>query len=149
MTPTAIRQLPAALTLVWLMPMLSVGHAQQGEIVFTCQIQRSEKRIEVRDFGSGLSYAFGKNLKRPELQVSKSYSEWAIEPWAGVGINLYNSISFENNGVKYEIYDSFDRIDLKNDYGIIVSIQGKMPIFLRCLERTVVSQMRFGYLERK
>lgn len=118
------------------------AQARPGRVIFACTMQGSGKKVEVRDLGTGLTYAFGRDLSRPELRVTRPYSGWTRTPWKGIGRAIYDALNFTNGGVRYSVYSSHDRLDLTDRHGIWVEVPGRNPVELVCRNSTVITRIQ-------
>ena len=82
--------------------------ACQGDEAFSCQI--GAKTLEVCYWKGMLTYRFGPK-SMPELTISEPLETIAYTPWPGIGRAIWDSVAFENEGVTYEVWSSFDRLD--------------------------------------
>ncbi len=76
-----------------------------GEI-FSCQI--GAKTLEVCHEGGALVYRFGPEGK-PELTLSEPLETMDYQPWSGWGRNRFYTVTFQNNGLAYQVRSEFDR----------------------------------------
>lgn len=96
----------AALLLAFL---ATPGHAAcQGDEAFSCPI--GKKTVEVCYWKGMLTYSFGRAGKA-ELIISEPLETVAYTPWPGIGRAIWDQVAFQNEGVTYEIWSSFDRMD--------------------------------------
>lgn len=97
----------AALLLV-LLAAVPAQAACRGDEAFSCQI--GGKRVEVCYWKGMLTYRFGPEGK-PEITLNEPLETVAYTPWPGIGRAIWDSVAFENEGVTYEVWSSFDRMD--------------------------------------
>lgn len=111
------------------------GADQPPDLVLDCAI--GSKRLEVHVGAGQASYAFGPS-GRPELALTLSLDETIAMPWPGVGRTIWESISFQNNDVTYEVWITLDRLDLgqTTSGGVTVSRSGETLAELQCTEGT-------------
>lgn len=79
-----------------------------GDTVFSCPI--GKKSLEICHAKGLLTYQFGRAGK-PELIISEPLETVAYTPWLGIGRAIWDSVAFENEGVTYEVWSSFDKMD--------------------------------------
>jgi hypothetical protein len=79
-----------------------------GDTVFSCPI--GKKTLEICHAKGLLTYTFGRGRK-PELIISEPVETVAYTPWPGIGRAIWDSVAFENEGVTYEVWTSFDKMD--------------------------------------
>jgi hypothetical protein len=84
------------------------ANACPGDAVFSCPI--GKKTLEVCASNGLLTYSFGREGK-PEITVSEPLETIAYTPWPGIGRAIWDSVAFQNEGVTYEVWSSFDRMD--------------------------------------
>lgn len=82
--------------------------ACQGETVFSCPI--GKKTLDICHAKGLLTYQFGRTGK-PELIISEPLETVAYTPWPGIGRAIWDSVAFQNEGVTYEVWSSFDKMD--------------------------------------
>ncbi len=80
----------------------------QEEEVFCCPI--GKKVVEVCAWRGELTYSFGRKGS-PELILYEPLETVAYTPWPGIGRAIWDSVAFQNEGVTYEVWSSFDKID--------------------------------------
>ncbi|MFO1203890.1 MAG: hypothetical protein U1E58_14765 [Tabrizicola sp.] len=80
----------------------------QEEEVFSCPI--GKKVVEVCSFRGELTYSFGREGS-PEIILYEPLETVAYTPWPGIGRAIWDSVAFENEGVTYEVWSSFDKMD--------------------------------------
>jgi hypothetical protein len=79
-----------------------------GDTAFSCPI--GKKTLEICHAKGLLTYQFGRKGK-PELIISEPLETVAYTPWLGIGRAIWDSVAFENEGVTYEVWSSFDKMD--------------------------------------
>lgn len=84
--------------------------ACQGDEAFSCTI--GPKTLEVCYWKGALIYSYGRAGK-PELTIDEPLETAAYTPWPGIGRAIWDSVAFQNAGVTYEVWTSFDRLDEK------------------------------------
>jgi hypothetical protein len=82
--------------------------ACQGDETFSCTI--GGKTLQVCYWKGALVYAYGRTDK-PELTIAEPLETVAYTPWPGIGRAIWDSVAFQNEGITYEVWTSFDRID--------------------------------------
>jgi hypothetical protein len=85
-----------------------VWAACSGETAFSCPV--GKKALEICHAKGLLTYQFGPK-GNPELILSHPLETVAYTPWLGIGRAIWESVVFENEGVTYEVWSSFDRMD--------------------------------------
>lgn len=80
----------------------------QEEEVFSCPI--GKKVVEVCSFRGELTYSFGRE-GNPEIILYEPLETVAYTPWPGIGRAIWDSVAFQNEGVTYEVWSSFDKMD--------------------------------------
>jgi hypothetical protein len=96
----------AALLLILL---AAPAHATcQEEEIFSCPI--GKKVVEVCAFRGEVTYSFGREGS-PEIILYEPLETVAYTPWPGIGRAIWDMVAFENEGVTYEVWSSFDRLD--------------------------------------
>ena len=90
-------------------PAASPGWAAcQGDEAFSCQI--GKKTLEVCYWKGMLTYSYGREGK-PELTLTEPLETVAYTPWPGIGRAIWDTVTFHNAGVTYEVWTSFDKMD--------------------------------------
>ena len=79
-----------------------------GDVAFSCQI--GQKTLEVCHWQGMLTYSYGRAGK-PELTLSEPLETVAYTPWPGVGLAIWDTVAFQNEGVTYEVWTSIDKMD--------------------------------------
>jgi hypothetical protein len=82
--------------------------ACQGDEAFSCQV--GKKTLEICYWKGMLTYRFGPEGK-PELTLNEPLETVDFMPWPGIGRAIWDSVVFENKGVAYEVWSSFDKLD--------------------------------------
>ena len=82
--------------------------ACQGDEAFSCRI--GKKTLEVCRWKDMLTYSYGREGK-PELTLTEPLETVAYTPWPGIGRAIWDTVAFHNNGVTYEVWTSFDKMD--------------------------------------
>ena len=82
--------------------------ACQGDEAFSCRI--GKKTLDVCYWKGILTYRFGPE-GRPELTLNERMETVDFMPWPGIGRAIWDSVVFENEGVTYEVWSSFDKMD--------------------------------------
>ncbi|WP_137110530.1 hypothetical protein [Rhodobacter sp. SY28-1] len=82
--------------------------ACQGDEAFSCPI--GKKTVEICYWKGMLTYRFGPEGK-PELTLNEPLETVDYMPWPGIGRAIWDSVVFTNQGVTYEVWSSFDRLD--------------------------------------
>ena len=77
-----------------------------SETILACQI--GSKQLDVCLDKDTVSYRFGPK-GAPELTLSDPLASVAFTPWPGVGGSMWQSVSFTNGDVTYEVWDSIER----------------------------------------
>ncbi|MFM7333601.1 MAG: hypothetical protein ACKO1H_04180, partial [Tabrizicola sp.] len=96
----------AALLLILL---AAPAHATcQGDEAFSCPI--GKKTLDVCYWKGMLTYRFGPEGK-PELTISEPLETVDYTPWPGIGRAIWDMVAFQNEGVTYEVWTSFDKMD--------------------------------------
>jgi hypothetical protein len=105
--------------------------ACQGDEAFSCPI--GKKTLDVCYWKGMLTYRFGREGK-PDLTISEPLETVAYTPWPGIGRAIWDSVAFENEGVTYEVWSSFDRMDENAvlEGGVNVMRGDKMLATLTC-----------------
>jgi hypothetical protein len=80
----------------------------QGDEAFSCTI--GSKTLQVCSWKGALIYSFGRDGK-PELTIAEPLETAAYTPWPGIGRAIWDGVVFRNDGVTYEVWTSFDRLD--------------------------------------
>lgn len=79
-----------------------------GDVAFSCPI--GKKTLEICHANGTLTYQFGR-AGNPELIISEPLETVAYTPWPGIGRAIWDSVVFKNEGVTYEVWSSFDKMD--------------------------------------
>jgi hypothetical protein len=82
--------------------------ACQGDEAFSCRI--GKKTLDVCYWKGALIYRFGPE-GQPELTIAEPLETVAYTPWPGIGRAIWDTVAFQNDGVTYEVWTSFDKMD--------------------------------------
>jgi hypothetical protein len=101
-----------------------------GETLVSCPI--GAKQLQVCNEGDLLTYSFGPP-GAPDLQLASRPQE-AYTPWNGIGRSLWETITFTNRNVTYEVVFSFDRMveDAMPEWGVVVTQGDEIIANLTC-----------------
>lgn len=80
----------------------------QEEELFSCPI--GKKVVEVCSWQGELTYSFGREGS-PEIILYDPLETVDYSPWPGIGRAMWYMVAFQNEGVIYEVWSSFDRLD--------------------------------------
>ena len=108
-----------ALSVTFALLLPATAHAAcTGETLVGCPIGANQ--LQVCNQGDLLTYSFGPP-GAPDLQLA-SRPEAAYTPWNGIGRTLWETITFTNRNVAYEVVFSFDRLalDARPEWGVTV-----------------------------
>lgn len=96
----------AALILILLATPASA--ACRGEEAFSCRI--GKKTLDICHWKGALIYRYGPE-GQPELAIAEPLETVAYTPWPGFGRAIWDKVAFQNDGVTYEVWTSFDKMD--------------------------------------
>lgn len=106
-----------------------------GEGVFmSCTIEESGERLEVCSTADAVTYRFGPQGKKPDLELSVALADADYTPWQGVGRAIAEGIVFRNGAYSYEVYAGFDRMmedeaeDLERHFGGVRVLRADAPL---------------------
>ena len=85
-----------------------VHSACQGDEAFSCTI--GKKTLQVCYWKGALIYSYGRDGK-PDLTIAEPLETVTYTPWPGIGRAIWDSVAFQNEGVTYEVWSSFDKMD--------------------------------------
>ena len=130
-----LRLAAACLPLCCLLPAPTLA-ACQGETLFHCPI--GKKQLEVCQQGSAVSYSFGP-AGRPEITLSESITSLDYQPWSGIGRAMHEAVVFDNNGISYRVWTSFDRNQPEDPVtgGVLVEKDEQLLAQLNCKPETM------------
>lgn len=80
----------------------------QVDEAFSCTI--GAKTLQVCSWKGALIYSYGREGK-PELTIAEPLETVAYTPWPGIGRAIWDRVVFQNEGIAYEVWTSFDRMD--------------------------------------
>ena len=124
--------------------MTSAACPPGSQVLVSCHLKDGHKQLTTCLVGTSATYTFGTPEKEPELALTRHVRDVHMTPWAGVGRAIWESFSFENNGVIYEVYYSIDRASGSVfDGGVIVWQDGKELAHLECDAGTVITSGAF------
>jgi hypothetical protein len=101
-----------------------------GETLVSCPIGANQ--LQVCNDGDLLTYSFGPP-GAPDMQLA-SKPELAYTPWNGFGRTLWETITFSNRDVTYEVVFSIDRMDenARPEWGVTVLKGDEIAATLTC-----------------
>jgi hypothetical protein len=82
--------------------------ACQGDTAFSCAL--GKKTLQVCSWKGALIYSYGRD-GRPELTIAEPLETVKYTPWPGIGRAIWDSVAFQNDGITYEVWTSFDKMD--------------------------------------
>jgi hypothetical protein len=97
-----------ALLLTLFLPTAAMAECINDTEVFSCQI--GEKTLLVCHWKGALIYSFGP-ANAPDLTIAEPLETVAYTPWPGFSRSIWSAVRFENKGISYEVWSSFDRMD--------------------------------------
>ena len=117
--------------------------AQTEQTLFSCEIQKNGKILEVCDQGETLSYSFGKKNEKPELSLIVFRGDASTSQWAGIGSSEHYSVTIPNGDAKYDVFWSVEKTvkGFPETSGVIVEIKGKEAATLYCVNKTVIQHL--------
>lgn len=81
-----------------------------AETMFHCPLDGSSRAVTVCRGGDGVfRYAYGKPGQVPELELVRNRDELHFEPWPGIGRFIWESLTFQNGGYRYQVAYSVDK----------------------------------------
>lgn len=78
-----------------------------GQTILSCPI--GKKQLELCLNGPIATYSFGPK-GRPELILSSPIATLDYTPWSGIGRSIWESVTFQNDGISYEVWAGVDRM---------------------------------------
>ncbi len=86
-----------------------------GETFISCNVAKN-KHLQIciepenGDAAPKFTYQFTEKGK-DGLSLSEAFSAKTVSPWKGVGRAITSTVTFNNEGYKYQVWQSFDRLD--------------------------------------
>ncbi len=86
-----------------------------GEAFISCNVAKN-KHLQIciepenGDAAPKFTYQFTEKGK-DGLSLSEAFSAKTVAPWKGVGRAINSTVTFNNEGYKYQVWQSFDRLD--------------------------------------
>lgn len=77
--------------------------------VFACTLEKSGKKVQVCERGTGLVYQFGAPQQAPELHFERPRQTVRITPWNGMGHTYWSSLEMDNGAWTYRLAASYER----------------------------------------
>jgi hypothetical protein len=108
-----------------------------GALILSCPVVGSEKFLDVCATPRGFTYAFGPD-GAPEIELVAPYESGPVQPWPGVGSNIWSSVRFVSGDYVYEAWVAADRMseDAPLDGGVRVLSMPSEEIFTEQTCRT-------------
>lgn len=75
----------------------------------SCTLRAGTKSIQVCLNGAQTVYRFGPRGSGPELELTTPTHSVAYHPWPGIGRNIVETVTFENNTYTYQVATGFQR----------------------------------------
>lgn len=94
----------------------------------SCAIQDSARHLEVCVEGAAVIYRFGPP-GAPELELTTTAAEIDYRPWPGIGRTIYEEVTFENAGYRYEVYAGVHRDYAGDDEEVIATQFGGVGVY--------------------
>ncbi len=69
----------------------------------SCQIEGRKTEMSVCYTADMATYRYGPLGQKPDLVLSSPMLELAYQPWSGVGRDIWENVSFTNDGYRYEV----------------------------------------------
>ena len=77
-----------------------------GQEIFSCQI--GANILQICNSKGALIYSFGPEGK-PDLTIAEPLETVDYTPWPGIGGDIWETVTFSNAGVSYEVWTSVSR----------------------------------------
>jgi hypothetical protein len=131
-----------------------VAHAncpQDTEVLFSCDIAHSSKRLATCLHGDEVSYEFGAQ-GWPELEMTRHVRDVEFMPWPGVGQNLWETTTLSNQDHEYRMTYVINREGASeaDDYSIRGFLEvyrdGSKLVQLECEPQTLLFSGYPSYL---
>jgi shikimate kinase len=84
-------------------------NAGANELIFKCSTQ-NKKSISIYQDGDSLTYKFGKENSKPDMDLTKNKDQLNITQEIPVGTGLNSSVEFKNGIYSYTINESLNRV---------------------------------------
>lgn len=75
----------------------------------TCTTKAGAQTLSVCLNGADAVYRYGPTKGTPDLEIAAPIRSVGYMPWPGIGRNIWESVTFTNNGYSYEVFTGFDR----------------------------------------
>ena len=116
---------------------------QKDKTLFFCEIEKSEKILEICDQGETISYSFGKKNQKPELSLNVSRKDVSTYQGGSIGASESYSITIPHGNTKYSVFWHVDKLvkEFPETSGVIVEIKRKEVANLQCINETVIHNL--------
>lgn len=101
--------------------------------IFVCSTTNG-KQIEVCDNGDTLEYSFGKPGKL-EKNFKIERTNASTYQWNGMGRYMNYTVELPTGDTVYSIFTGADKIDMKSESGVNVTVKGKNVATVKCNEK--------------
>lgn len=81
-----------------------------SEVFFSCTFLNGKKSADLCVKDDQIVYSFQAVGGEVELELTRSVRDVKYTPWPGIGRTIWESVAIENDGIKYEIYGSIDKL---------------------------------------
>ncbi len=135
-----------AVLLVAAVPVFSIAApvcTEPGELLFSCVVQKSGKRIELCDARTTIRYQFGKPKAAPDIVVSVPRNLATTSQWNGIGRYISYAVDIPNGNTVYSVFFSMDRLTERHsiEAGVNVLVDRKLVASVKCLESSIVNHL--------
>lgn len=78
-------------------------------VLVSCNLKHGTKRLETCLLGDRALYRYGTPGKPPELEMLRHVRDVGMTPWPGVSRTIWESFTFFNDDIGYEVHHSIDK----------------------------------------
>ncbi|MCQ4104440.1 hypothetical protein NOG67_06325 [Erwinia persicina] len=107
--------------LIFLFGML-VANVYAQDMVFKCSASNNRK-ISVYQDGDILTYKFGKDSSKPDIEIKRGLQKLNIIKEVPVGTGLNSSVEFKNGIYSYTINESLNRVSEEHESTAWLDVQ--------------------------
>lgn len=122
---------------------------QKDKLLFSCEIQKSKKILEVCDQGKTISYSLGKKNKQPELLLKIPREKALFYRSGETNPTESFSITIPHEKTEYRVFRHVDKTSKEYPVtsGVIVEVEENEVANLTCINKTVIHNLMWFELK--
>lgn len=105
-------------TTVYATPALAVCAGNQVEL-FSCSFGSKQVELCMTADDQSVTYRFGPSAA-PEIELTRGFDAITMQPWNGIGRNIWDRVVLPNGQFSYALYAAYDKMDQQQSGGLEV-----------------------------